>query len=249
MKGDGAGPAFDEAGRDVVQLRRLSAWEMVHMAWAMLAGGDERGVRPDRVREQPSAPQGDEPAVSKEGFTEEALPWLDAVYRFSLRLTGGDRDAAEDLTQETFIRAHRFWDRYERGTQVKSWLFTICRNRYLQEKELVRSQRERPAADLDARIEALSAASALEKTVPNPERAFFDGLVDDDVVAAIDALPEDFREVLVLSDLGDLKYDEICQVLDIPLGTAKSRLFRARRILQERLREYAVRSGYLPEGA
>lgn len=248
MSRDEAGPAFDQAERNDVQLRRLSAWEMVHMAWAMLAGGDERGVRPDRIREPPPAMTGEEPPSSKEGFAEEALPWLDAVYRFSLRLTRGDQDAAEDLTQETFLRAHRFWERYERGTSVKSWLFTICRNRYLQEKDLVRNQRERPAADLDARIEALSAASAFERSSPNPERTFFDGLVDDEVVAAIDALPEEFREVLVLSDLGDLKYEEICQVLNIPLGTAKSRLFRARRILQERLREFAARSGYLPEG-
>jgi RNA polymerase sigma-70 factor (ECF subfamily) len=130
---------------------------------------------------------------------------------------------------------------------AKSWLFTICRNTFLHEREKVRAQREITAADLDPRVEALSAASAFLKPVSNPEREFFDRLVDDEVVTAIDALPEDFRDVLVLSDIGDLKYTEIAEVLEIPVGTAKSRLFRARRILQEQLRDFAVRSGYVEE--
>lgn len=217
----------------------------IQMAWAMLARPAARDVRAGRPRAAPPPPVGDEPALAAEGFAEEALPWLDAVYGFSLRLTAGDRDAAEDLVQETFLRAHRFWDHYERGTNIKSWLFTICRNSYLREKARARSRRERPAGDLDARVEALSAASAFERESPNPEREFFDGLIDDRVVAAIDALPEEFREVLVLSDLGDLSYAEIGEVLDVALGTVKSRLFRARRLLQERLRAYAQRSGYI----
>lgn len=220
-------------------------WDMVRMAWSMLAGPTDRDVRPGRARESRPVPEPDAPAIAAEGFAEEALPWLDAVYRFSMRLTRGDRDAAEDLVQETFLRAHRFWHTYQRGSNAKSWLFTICRNAYLHEKQLVRSQRERPAADLDARVEALSAASAFEDSPADPEREFFGRLIDDQVVEAIDALPEEFHEVLVLSDLGDLKYSEVAQVLDIPVGTAKSRLFRARRLLQDRLREFAVESGYV----
>lgn len=216
------------------------------MAWAMLAGRTHADVRPGRGREDPPGPAGDEPALSKEGFAEEALPWLDAVYRFALRLTEGDLDGAEDLVQETFLRAHRSWHLYERGTNVKSWLFTICRNAYLHEAQRARSRRERPAADLDARVEALSAAAAFERASPSPDRELFEGLIDDEAIAAIDALPKEFREVLVLSDLGDLEYAEIGTVLGIPLGTVKSRLFRARRLLQDRLREYAVRSGYIP---
>jgi RNA polymerase sigma-70 factor (ECF subfamily) len=210
----------------------------------MLAGPAHRDVRPGRERESPSRPKGDEPALSKEGYAEEALPWLDAVYRFALRLTQGDRDTAEDLVQETFVRSYRFWHTFERGTNAKSWLFTICRNIYLNEMERPRSKRELPAADLDTRVESLAAASAFDANAPNGEQAFFDGLIDDQVVQAIDELPEDYREVIVLSDLGDLKYSEIAEVLGIPVGTAKSRLFRARRILQNRLKEFAVQSGY-----
>lgn len=227
-------------------------WDRVRMAWAMLSGGTGRDVEPGRPREsRPASTQpastAESPAIAAEGFAEEALPWLDAVYRFSMRLTRGDEDAAEDLVQDTFLRAHRFWHTYERGTNAKSWLFTICRNTYLHEKQLVRNQREQPAAHMDARVEALSASSAFEKPPPDPEEEFFERQVDERVVEAIDALQEEYREVLVLSDLGDLKYAEIAQVLDIPVGTVKSRLFRARKLLQDQLREFAIESGYVQE--
>jgi RNA polymerase sigma-70 factor (ECF subfamily) len=227
-------------------MSREAIWDRVRMAWAMLAGGHD-DVYSGRAREEPLPAHGDEPVLSREGFAEEALPWLDAVYRFALRLTEGDRDRAEDLAQETFLRAHRFWESFELGTNVKSWLFTICRNTYLHDREKASSRRERPIADLDARSEALASMSALDLPGSNPESEFFGHLIEDEVVEAIDELPEEFREVLVLSDLGDLKYTEIAQVLDIPVGTAKSRLFRARRLLQERLREFAMKSGYIEE--
>lgn len=221
-------------------------WDKVRMAWAMLAGS-ARDVQPGRARDTPPHLRGDEPRLAEAGFAEEAMPWLDAVYRFSLRLTRGDRDAAEDLVQDTFLRAHRFWHTYRRGSNARSWLFTICRTTWLHQKELIRNQREQPAADLDARTEALFAAAASGASSTDPEGEFFDRLIDDQVVEAIDDLPDDFRDVLVLSDLGDLKYGEIAEVLDIPVGTAKSRLFRARRLLQERLREFALGAGYLQE--
>lgn len=229
-------------------MSRETLWRTVQMAWTMLSGSGHEDVRAGRDRRGRPAQRGDEPPLAKEGFAEEALPWLGAVYRFSLRLTQGDEATAEDLAQETFLRAYRSWHRYERGTNVKSWLFTICRNTHLHEAKRARSRNETPVADLDERAEALSAAAAFERASPTPEREMFDGLIDDEVVDAIDALPGEFREVLVLSDLGDLEYAEIARVLDIPIGTVKSRLFRARRLVQERIREYAVRSGYIPEG-
>lgn len=217
------------------------------MAWAMLGRGPERAVHAGREPEQTPAPSGDEPPVSKEGYAEEALPWLDAVYRFAIRLTRGDRDAAEDLVQETFLRAHRFWHTFERGTNAKSWLFTICRNTYLHQQERVHAQRERPITDVGVPIDVLAAEAPLHQSSPDASHDFFHGLIDDEVLGAIDALPDEFREVLVLSDLGDLKYAEIADVLHIPLGTVKSRLFRARRILAGRLRQYAARTGYVDE--
>ena len=223
--------------------------DRVRMVWAMLADRPLHDAQPVSARTDRPVAKGDEPALAAEGFAEEALPWIDAVYSFSLRLVSGNRDAAEDLVQDTFLRAHRFWHTYERGTNVKSWLFTICRNTYLHQKDRMREQREQPAADFDARPEALAATTAFGTSAPDPESDFFGMLIDDHVVEAIDALPEEFREVLVLSDLGDLKYAEIAEVLDLPLGTVKSRLFRARKILQEQLRDFALRSGYIEEGA
>lgn len=217
------------------------------MAWAMLSGRTEHDVRSGRPREARPAPRDEERAIAAEGFAEEALPWLDAVFRFALRLTRGDRDAAQDVTQETFLRAHRFWHTYERGTNARSWLFTVCRNTFLHQRRSAQNQREQPAADFDAHVEALSAMSAFGGTAPDPEHEFFSRLIDDEVVEAIDALPEEFHEVPVLSDLGDLRYAEIAEVLSIPVGTVKSRLFRARRLLQDRLRDFAIESGYLRE--
>lgn len=228
-------------------MSREAMWDRVKMAWAMLSGRSDRDVQPGRPRESPGPPPEDAGAIEAEGFVEEALPWLDAVYRFSMRLTKADEDAAEDLVQETFLRAHRFWDTYERGTNAKSWLFTICRNTYLHRKRLVRNQREQSASELGVGVEALSAASAFDRAPPDPAEDFFGRLIDDQVVDAIDALSDEYREVLVLSDLGDLRYAEIAEVLDIPVGTVKSRLFRARSQLQEQLREFAVASGYIQE--
>ena len=224
-------------------------WDRVQMAWAMLSASRKHDARPGRPPRLNPRPAGDEPAIEADGFAEEALPWLDAVYAFSLRLVKGNVDAAEDLVQDTFLRAHRFWHTYERGTNAKSWLFTICRNTYLHQTELMREQREIPAADFDARAESLSTATAFADLPEDPEHEFFDTLLDDEVVRAIDGLPDEFREVVVLSDLGDLKYREISEVLDLPVGTVKSRLFRGRRILQEQLRNFATRAGYIEDAA
>jgi RNA polymerase sigma-70 factor (ECF subfamily) len=218
------------------------------MAWTTLSGRGRYDVQPGRERSPRPAPPDEEPALTAEGFSEEALPWLDAVHGFALRLTGGDRDAAEDLAQDTFLRAHRFWHTYKRGSNAKSWLFTICRNTYLHGKDKAISRYERPEADFDARTETLAAVSAWGTGSERPDREFFDRLIGDEVIQAIDELPEEFREVLVLSDMGDLKYAEIAEVLDVPVGTVKSRLFRARRILQDRLRTFAVSAGYVQEG-
>lgn len=184
-----------------------------------------------------------------ETFEQEALPHLDAVYRFALRLTGSPAEA-EDLVQDTFLRAYRSWDQYTLGTKAKSWLFTICRNAFLRRRER------------DARRGELVAEAAASESVPgrsgetplfagradyDPEGDFFRGLVDDEVLDAVDDLPDDFREAVVLSDLQGFSYQEIAAVLGVPLGTVKSRLFRGRKMLQRALYEYALENGFLKE--
>lgn len=195
---------------------------------------------------QPGLASQDEPRLSKAGFAEEALPWLDAVYRFAMRLTGGNRAEADDLTQETFLRAYRHWDTYERGTSARSWLFTICRNAYLRSRERQSRRPETLESDLDYAVEALGAADEFHQiNAADPERQFFDSFIDDEITRAIESLPEEFREAVVLSDVEGLNYAEIAEVLAVPMGTVKSRLYRGRRQLERKLYEYAIDMGYL----
>lgn len=171
-------------------------------------------------------------ALVKPGFSEEALPWLDAVHRFALRLTR-DPVRAEDLVQETYLRAFRSWHQFDHGTNCRSWLFTICRRTHLHDRERASTRYEVSETDLKALDQdPITFMDQHAVAVTSPE-AFFDAVLDDALIAAIDALPEDYREVLILSDLGDLTYPEISEVLKIPLGTVKSRLYRARRQIRE----------------
>lgn len=183
---------------------------------------------------------------SKRGFAEEALPHLDAVYGFALRLSGS-RDEADDLTQETFLRAYNAWDQYTLGTRAKSWLFTICRNVFLRRHERARRHEEIlavTAGPSDAIPEASNPLwAAVEGT--DPEGSFFGSIVDDRIVDAIDGLPEEYRSAVVLSDVEGLSYAEIAEIMEVPVGTVKSRLFRGRRRLQQVLYAYAVEMGYV----
>jgi RNA polymerase sigma-70 factor (ECF subfamily) len=184
--------------------------------------------------------------LRKPGFEEEALPWLDAVYRFALRLAGGREAEAEDLVQETFVRAYRSWETFEPGTNARSWLFTICRNVFLRQQQIRARTPETTNSELDADLEALAAVDVFHDTaLADPEQNFFRSVIDAEVVRAIDALPPEFREAVVLSDVEGLSYNEIAAVLDVPKGTVKSRIFRGRRLLQQQLRDYAIEMGYI----
>jgi RNA polymerase sigma-70 factor (ECF subfamily) len=174
-------------------------------------------------------------------FEAEALPHLDAVFRVALRLAN-DESRAEDLTQETILKAYRSWHQYRPGTNVKAWLLTILRHTFINEYR--KTKRARQEVDVDA-IEPFTVFHDLHDA--DPEGTFFAQIVDDEVLRAIDALPDDFRETLVLSDVEGLTYQEIAQITKVPVGTVKSRLFRARQALQRELYDYAVEMGYIPE--
>lgn len=181
----------------------------------------------------------------RDGFEEEALPHLDAVYRFALRLSGAP-DQAEDLVQETFLRAYRSWDQYTRGTAAKSWLFTICRNVFLRRRE----RRQRHDEIVEENVERSGGGNPVNPVWVSvlgvdPEGDFFDSIVDRKIIEAIEELPEEYRTAVVLSDVEGLPYAEIAELMDVPVGTVKSRLFRGRRRLQEVLYDYAVEMGYV----
>ncbi|HEX2165660.1 MAG TPA: sigma-70 family RNA polymerase sigma factor [Longimicrobiales bacterium] len=184
--------------------------------------------------------------LPRAGFADEALPWLDAVYRFSLRLTAGNRVEADDVVQETFLRAYRHWDTFRRGTSARAWLFTIARNVFLRSRERLARKPETLVSELDYDVAEVSAEDALRDIgEQDPERKFFASFIDEEVTRAVERLPPEFREVVVLSDIEGLNYAEIADVVGVPLGTVKSRLYRGRRQLQRSLYEYAVEMGYL----
>ena len=198
----------------------------------------------------PEGEAADTPRLEKPGFVEEALPWLDAVFRFSLRLSAGNAAEAEDIVQETFLRAYRHWDSYQPGTSARSWLFTIARNVFLRTRERQARRPESNASDIDFNAEALAAVSVFEDAKSaDPERRFFDSFIDAEVTAAIERLPEEFRSAVVLSDVEGLNYAEIAAVLGIPIGTVKSRLYRGRRLLERALLDYAREMGYVKGSA
>jgi RNA polymerase sigma-70 factor, ECF subfamily len=201
----------------------------------------------------PAAESVQEPVTAplpKAGFAEEALPWLDAVYRFALRLSAGNRNEAEDTVQETFLRAYRHWHTYQPGTSARAWLFTIARNVFLRSRERQARTPETLASELEYDATALAETDVLHEVAEaDPERRFFASFIDEEVTRAVEQLPPDFREVVVLSDIEGLNYGEIAEVVGVPLGTVKSRLYRGRRMLQRALYDYAVEMGYLSRSA
>jgi RNA polymerase sigma-70 factor, ECF subfamily len=181
-------------------------------------------------------------------FRSEALPNLDPVYHFALRLTGSEA-AAEDLVQETFLRAYKSWHQYTPGTRCKGWLFTICRNTYLRSRDRAQKRQElldrHAGEDPDARSSERSMFSQAREW--DPEGQFFRSLVDDRIVEALGRLPEEFRSAVVLRDVEGLTYAEAAEVMGVSEGTAKSRVFRGRRRLREDLMDYASEVGFVQD--
>jgi RNA polymerase sigma-70 factor (ECF subfamily) len=174
-----------------------------------------------------------------EHFRDEALPHLGAVTNFALSLTHDESDA-DDLVQDTFLNAFRSWDQYVTGTECRAWLFTICRHAWIR-----RSKRaEREVAYADADLEALGAAALHTGALESGLGDLFERHdIQRALSRALDELPDAFREVVVLVDLEDQSYEDAALVLGIPKGTVRSRLFRARRLLQEQLIEHARDAG------
>ncbi|MBI5266137.1 MAG: sigma-70 family RNA polymerase sigma factor [candidate division Zixibacteria bacterium] len=178
-------------------------------------------------------------------FEREAVPHMDALYRTALRMTKQENDA-EDLVQETMVKAYRFWDKFEPGSNCRAWLFKIMTNIFIND---YRSKSRTPASvdvdDIDENY--LYGQLAAQSEDDNPEQRLFAKIFDEDVRKAIEELPDDFRLVVVLSFLEGFAYQEIAEILDLQLGTVKSRLHRGRKLLQKRLWDYAVRNGFAKE--
>lgn len=177
-------------------------------------------------------------------FEELALQHLDAMYSAALRLTKNERDA-EDLVQDTYLRAYRFFDKFERGTNIKAWLFKILTNTFINRyRRRVKERAVVEGSERDTVHERFISRDATDYAA-NPEQYFFDRLVSDDILGAVDQLPLDFRLVVVLADLQEFSYKEIAEILGCPVGTVMSRLYRGRKLLQKMLKHHAEESGVL----
>ena len=172
-------------------------------------------------------------------FEALALPHLDGLYASALRLTRNARDA-EDLVQDAFMRAYRFFHRFERGTNFRAWLYRILTNTFINQYR--RGVRERGLSDESERqaVEAQLFSEGTTDVAQNPEDALLDRLLSHEVLKAIDTLPIDFRMVVVLADLQEFSYKEIADILDVPVGTVMSRLFRGRRLLRRALTDHGA---------
>ncbi len=173
-------------------------------------------------------------------FEEEALELSDQVYRVARRLVGS-REEAEDLVQQTYERAFRAWRQFTPGTNLRAWLLRILTNLNIDRGR--RQQRSPQTTSLDTEAGDYFLYNKLESQVPeeNPdEERVLERLSQDSVVEALADVPHDFRDVIVLVDIGEFSYADSAQILDIPIGTVMSRLHRGRRILKKNLADSAV---------
>jgi RNA polymerase sigma-70 factor, ECF subfamily len=179
-------------------------------------------------------------------FADQAMGFMGPLYTAALRMTRNPADA-EDLVQETYLKAYRGFGGYEEGTNLKAWLYRILTNTYI---NTYRSKKRRPEESDLEEVEdlylyrRLSSADAAQLG-RSAEDELFDLFTDDEVKAAVEALPEQFRMAVLLADIEGFSYKEIAEILDIPIGTVMSRLHRGRKGLQKRLWEFATKEGLL----
>lgn len=182
----------------------------------------------------------------KTEFEREAMVHVEALYRTALRMTKNASDA-EDLVQETLLKAYRSFDRFETGTNAKAWLFRIMTNTFINTYRA--KQKESTSVSFDEVDDGYlhSQITGGVSESGDPEKDFFNKILDRDVVAAIEQLPEEFRMVVVLAFNEGFAYQEIADILGIQVGTVKSRLHRGRKILQKLLWDYAHQAGISTE--
>jgi len=179
-------------------------------------------------------------------FYREAVPHTESLYATALRLTK-NADDAEDLVQETMLKAFRYFDKYEQGTNCKAWLFKIMTNTFINR---YRKQQKRKEFLVDDDFRPLQERAEAPERNPfvdliGDEDALYFKLFGDEVATALAEIPVDFRMVVILADLQDFAYKEIAEIMGCPIGTVMSRLYRGRRMLQARLGEYAHQNGYV----
>ena len=174
-------------------------------------------------------------------FEKTMVPFMDQLYSYAYYLTG-DRDQAGDLLQETYLKAYRFFDSFAEGTNAKAWLYRIMRNTSINEYRKIKRLPE--LLRFDEQITPIRMIAGPSGGTDDLRKLIEERSFGDEVSGAIAGLPEKFKSVIVLRDIEDLPYEEVAAVLDIPVGTVRSRLHRARALLFDRLENYARKNGY-----
>lgn len=174
-------------------------------------------------------------------FNEEFMPHINSMYNFAYRLTL-DEDDANDLVQDTYLKAFRFIDSFERGTNAKAWLFRILKNSFIND---YRKKSKEPAKVDYQEVETYYNSDDVDRQItPDLRVESLQDMIGDEISNALNSLDVDFRTVIILCDLEGFKYEEMAKILDIPIGTVRSRLHRARNLLKEKLTDYAKKMGY-----
>jgi len=180
-------------------------------------------------------------------FEEAAMPFVDSLYNTAYRMTRNAQDA-EDLVQETYLKAYRYYDKFEEGTNFKAWLFKILKNTFINNYR--KKQQTPPQSDFAEIEDAFESRLSSDVTgqMKSPEEEILEDVLDEDVQRALDDLPPDYRMAVLLADLEGFSYKEIAGILELPLGTVMSRLYRGRKLLESAMLTYAKEHGYLRSG-
>lgn len=175
-------------------------------------------------------------------FQSEFLPHADALYNFAYKLTHEESDS-NDLVQETFLKAYKYALSYQKGTNAKAWLFRILKNTFIND---YRKKSKEPAKVDYNEVESYYDSDSTDSNITTDLRVdTVKDMMGDEITLALNSLDVDFRTIIILCDLEGFKYDEMAKILDIPIGTVRSRLHRARTMLKEKLHAYASEMGYL----
>jgi len=180
--------------------------------------------------------------LMEDNFTSETLPHENALYNYALKISGNSDDA-HDLVQETYYKAYRHFDKFQSGTNSKAWMFMILKNTFINDYR--KSKREPYKLDYEQIQNFYENVKSDRANENNLDTDFYNNLLDDELTEAIDQLPTKMREVFLLCDLEGYSYEETADLVDCPIGTVRSRLHRARHMLQEILFEYAKDKGFL----
>jgi len=174
-------------------------------------------------------------------FNEEFLPHINSMYNFGYRLTL-DRDDAKDLVQDTYLKSYRFIESFQKGTNAKAWLFRILKNSFIND---YRKKTKEPSKVDYQEVETYYNSEEVDRQItPDLRVESLKDMIGDEISNALNSLDVDFRTVIILCDLEGFKYEEMAKILDIPIGTVRSRLHRARNLLKEKLTHYAKSMGY-----